>query len=65
MVGGYATFSFIFDSVAKAQNPSVYDPEFGFFTVPVQADFVDGDRDEMLFCPIRALKEYLGRTEQY
>ena len=28
-------------------------------------DFDDGNRDEMLFCPIRALWRYLSRTEQY
>ena len=59
------TFSFLPDIVAKAQNPSVSDPRFDEFTVPFLDDFVDGDRDELLFCPIKALRKYLSRIEQY
>ena len=33
--------------------------------IPSLADFADGDRDEMLFCPIRAIKRYLKRMEQF
>ena len=28
-------------------------------------DSVDGDQDELLLCPIRALCKYLSRTKQY
>ena len=47
--------------VAKTQNP--------LFLVLVFCmtlkDFVDGDRGKMVFCPVRALKKYLSRIEQY
>ena len=49
------TFSFLPEIVAKTQNLSVYDPHFEEFTVPSLADFVDGDRDEMLLCLVGAL----------
>ena len=51
--------------MAKTQNPLVPDPCFDEFTVPSLDDFVDGDRDELLLCPIRVLWKYLSRTEQY
>ena len=38
---------------------------FNEFTVPSWKDFVDGDRDELLVCPIRALQKYFSQTEQY
>ena len=59
------TFSFLPDFVAKTQNPSVHDPRFDEFTVLSLDNFVDGDRDELLLCPIRALRKYLSWTEQY
>ena len=34
-------------------------------TVPSFEYFVDGDRDELLLCPIRALWKYLSWMEQY
>ena len=37
-------FSFDPDFVAKTQNPFVYRLRFEEFTVPLLADFVDGDR---------------------
>ena len=59
------TFSFLSYFVAKTQNPFVYNSCFDQFTVPLLADFVvDGDRDEILFCPIRAVKRYFSRTEE-
>ena len=60
----FCTF-FLPDFVAKTQNPSVPDSHFEDFSVPSLDDFVGGDRDEPLFCPIRALCKYLFRTEQY
>ena len=59
------TFSFLLDFVAKKQNLSVYDSCIDEFTLPSLADFVDGDRDEMLLCPIRTIKRYLIRIEQF
>ena len=41
------------DFVAKTQNPLVPD------------DFMDGNREKILLCPIRALSKYSVRTEQY
>ena len=40
---------------------------FDEFTIPLLDDFAGGDHDELLLllCPIRALKKYLARTEQY
>ena len=52
------TFSFFPNFVAKTQNPSVCETHFEEFTVPSLADLVDDDRDEMLLCPMRALKKY-------
>ena len=57
------TFSFMPDFVAKTQDPSVFDTRFESFTVPSLRDFTDGDQDEMLLCPVRAVREYLRRTE--
>ena len=34
-----------------------YDLHFEEFLVPSLVDFVGGDRDEMLLCPIRAIKK--------
>ena len=59
------TFTFLPDFVTKTQNPVVPNPLFDEFTIPSLDDFVDGDRDEFLLCPIRALCKYLSRSEQY
>ena len=53
------TFSFLPD-ISKNQNLSVPVPHFGEFMVRSLDDFVDGDRDEILFCPIRTLKKSLS-----
>ena len=58
------TFSFLLDFVAKTWNPFVPDSNFKEFSVPSLDDFIVGDRDELLPCPIRALCKYLTRTEQ-
>ena len=60
-----ATFSFVPDFVAKTQDPSVFDARFESFTVPSLRDFTDGDQDEMLLCPVRAVREYLRRTRNF
>ena len=57
------TFSYLPDFVAKTQNLSVHDTRFDEFTIPSLDDFVVGDWDELLLCPIRARK-YLARPEQ-
>ena len=49
--------------VAKTQNPSVPDTRFEGFTIPSLKDFTDGDPDEMVLCPVRAVRAYLRRTE--
>ena len=43
----------------------VHDHRFEEFTIPSLDDFVDGDRDELLLCPMRALKKYPSWMEQY
>ena len=39
----------------KMENPSVFDSHFQELTILAVKDFVDGDRDEMLLCPVRAI----------
>ena len=51
--------------MAKTQNPLVHDPRFKEFMNPSVDDFVGGDRGKLLMFPIRALKRYLLRMEQY
>ena len=51
--------------VAKTQIPSVPDSKFEEFTIPPLSEFVDGDQNEMLLCPVRALKRYFSRTKSY
>ena len=58
-------FLFHSDLVVKTQNPLIYDPRFKEFSIPSSGDFVGGDGDELLLCPIRALRKYLSCTEQY
>ena len=62
---GSMTFSFVPDFVAKTQDPSIFDPRFETFTIPSLRDFTDGDQDEMLLCPVRAVREYLRRTRSH
>ena len=64
-VEGPAPFFFLPDFIAKTQNLSVPDPHFDEFTVLSLDNFVDGIGDEFLLCPIRALRNYLSRMEQY
>ena len=59
------TFSYVPDFVAKTQDPSVFDAKYESFTVPSLRDFTDGDQDEMLLCPVRAVREYLKRTRMF
>ena len=57
-----AGFSYAPDFVAKTQRPE--DSSFaGTFSIPSLSDFVGGDRDEMLLCPVRCLREYIRRME--
>ena len=51
--------------MANTWNPSICDPKFEEFIVLLLADFVDRDRDEMLICPIRTVKKYFSRMEQF
>ena len=47
-------FSFVSDFVTKIQNP-----RFKEFTILSLDNFLDGERDEMLLCPISALSKHL------
>ena len=51
--------------VAKTQSPSLPDSHFDEFSFAFLYDFVDGDRDEMLLCPLRAMKKHLSQTQVY
>ena len=51
--------------MAKTYNPSVPYSYFEEFYVPSLDDSVRDDREELLLCPISALRKYLSRTEQY
>ena len=62
---GSCTFSFLTDFVVKTQNPSVPDPSFNELLVSSLDDFVGGNRDELLLCPIRALWKYLAHMDQF
>ena len=53
------------DFVAKTQDPSVFDTRFESFSIPSLRDFTGGDQDEMLLCPVRAVREYLRRTRSF
>ena len=63
MSGGHVLF--LPDFVAKTQSPSVPDDQCEEFTILLLDDFVRGDCDELLLCPIRALHKCLARTEKY
>ena len=58
-------FCFVPDFVAKTQDPSFFDTRYESFTIPSLRDFTDGDPDEMLLCPVRAVREYLRRTRGF
>ena len=49
-------FSFVPDFVTMTQNPSIDDLRFEEFTVTSLDNFMDGDRDSLLLCPIRTLR---------
>ena len=51
---GWRAFCSLFvpDFVPKTQNPSIHDPRFTEFTIPSLDDCMDGDRVELLLCPI-------------
>ena len=49
--------------MAKMLNPAVQDMGLDIFSVPSLENLVDGDREEMVLCPVRAVKRYLSRTE--
>ena len=59
MIGwGSSTFSFVPDfMVVKTQNSSVIKPWCKGFTVLSFSDFVDGDSDKMLPCPVRGVRK--------
>ncbi|MGL5405356.1 MAG: hypothetical protein ACRDAX_00930, partial [Propionibacteriaceae bacterium] len=59
---GSVTLDFVPNFVAKTQKPSIPDDRFESFTIPSLMDFTDNDADEMLLCPVRALRRYLKRT---
>ena len=59
------TFSFVPEFVAKTQKPSVLDDSFEEFTIPFLHDFNNGNCDETLHCPIKAMCRYLSRMEQF
>ena len=63
---GMEVLYLLFCSRLFGQNPesSVYDSHFEEFTVLSLVRFV-GNIDRMLLCPVRALKRYLSRTEQF
>ena len=58
-------FLIVPEFVAKTQNLYVLDLHFGEFTIPSPGDFVDGDKEEMPFCPVRAVRHYLGRNNLF
>lgn len=53
------TFSFLPNFVAMTQNLSVSDDRFEEFSMPSLLDFVNGDQEELLLCPVIAVKRYL------
>ena len=58
--GSCALFYFVLDFIAKTRNHSAHNPRFEEFTIPLLIEFVDGDIDEMLLCPIRPIRKYLS-----
>ena len=51
--------------VAVTHNHAIHDPRFEEFTIPSLDDFLGDDRDELLQCPIGALRKYLSWMEHY
>ena len=58
------SFSFVPEFVAKTQDPSQYDERFDGFSVPALIPSKNNPLDNLL-CPVRAMKKYLSRTEQF
>ena len=58
-------FSFVPEFIAKTQDPSKTEELFSSFTIPSLGDFTDFDKDELILCPVRAMKAYLKRTRPY
>ncbi|XP_064103326.1 uncharacterized protein LOC135213276 [Macrobrachium nipponense] len=58
-------FSFVPGFVAKTQDPSKPDEMFSSFTIPSLGDFTGFDKEELILCPVRAMKAYLKRTRQF
>ena len=58
-------FSFLPEFVAKTQDPSRREDSFSSFVIPSLGEFTDFDRDEMILCPVRAMKAYLKRTRSH
>ena len=56
-------FSFVLGFV-RPQDPSIHDPRFEEFVIPSLEGFIDDDVDELLLCPVRALRKYLLHVEQ-
>ena len=52
------TFLYVSDFMAKVQNPSVLDLRFDEVTILSLDEFMGGDREELLLCPIRVLEKY-------
>ena len=63
--GSFALSFFVFDFVTKSQKPSIHDPGLKEFSVLSLDDFVGGERDKLLFCPVRTLRKYLLCTGLY
>ena len=61
--GGLVLFHSFQVSKLRLSRAPVYEPLLEEFMIPSLADFVDGDRDKMSLCTIRAVKRYLSRTE--
>ena len=57
------SFTFMPEFIAKNQDPTKADPRFWSFSVPSLYDFVGGEEEEMVLCPVRAIRTYLKRTK--
>ena len=57
------SLSFVLSFMAKTQDPSVHDPRFEGFTIPVLPHGLDPYA--RLLCPVRALQWYLERTAEH
>ena len=49
-------FSFVSAFMAKTQNPLIHVHKLKEFTISTLDDFMNGDRDELWLCPIRAFR---------